>query len=125
MIKNNDAVPDIEKLLHSEFDLDIDEQLRLQGKGEIEIQKVRQPHYVVLLQGHRKEGYVERLSEARGHSNTNIFISRPTRTYKGQDEAWTKQWGSGTWYPLDVAPGDETEHIIAQASVTTLSFAFK
>ena len=25
------------------------------------------------------------------------------------------QWGSGTWYPLDVAPGDETEHIIAQA----------
>ena len=23
--------------------------------------------------------------------------------------------GSGTWYPLDVAPGDETEHIIAQA----------
>ena len=34
-------------------------------------------------------------------------------------------WGSRTWYPLDVAPGDETEHIIAQASVTTLSFAFK
>ena len=32
------------------------------------------------------------------------------------------EWGSGTWYPLDVAPGDETEHIIAQASVTTLSF---
>ena len=26
-----------------------------------------------------------------------------------------KQWGSGTWYPLDVAPGDETEHMIAQA----------
>ena len=26
-----------------------------------------------------------------------------------------RQWGSGTWYPLDVAPGDETEHIIAQA----------
>ena len=25
------------------------------------------------------------------------------------------KWGSGTWYPLDVAPGDETEHIIAQA----------
>ena len=25
------------------------------------------------------------------------------------------QWGSGTWYPLDVAPGEETEHIIAQA----------
>ena len=35
------------------------------------------------------------------------------------------QWGSGTWYPLDVAPGDETEHIIPQASVTILSFAFK
>ena len=28
----------------------------------------------------------------------------------------TLQWGSGTWYPLDVAPGDKTEHIIAQAS---------
>ena len=27
----------------------------------------------------------------------------------------TLQWGSGTWYPLDVAPGDETKHIIAQA----------
>ena len=27
----------------------------------------------------------------------------------------TFQWGSGTWYPLDVAPGDETEHSIAQA----------
>ena len=36
-----------------------------------------------------------------------------------------QQWGSGTWYPLDGAPGDETEHIIAQASVTTRSFAFK
>ena len=35
------------------------------------------------------------------------------------------KWGSGTWYPLDGAPGDVTEHIIAQASVTTLSFAFK
>ena len=28
---------------------------------------------------------------------------------------WMHQWGSGTWYPLDVAAGDETEHIIAQA----------
>ena len=35
------------------------------------------------------------------------------------------QWSSGTWYPLDVAAGDETEHIIARVSVTSLSFAFK
>ena len=27
----------------------------------------------------------------------------------------TIQWGSGTWYPLDVAAGDENKHIIAQA----------
>ena len=60
MIKDNGAVPDIEKLSHSEFDLDIDEQLRLQGKGEIEIQKVRQPHCVMLLQCRRKEGCIER-----------------------------------------------------------------
>jgi len=40
MMKDNDAVPDIEKLSHPEFDLDIDEQLRLQANGEIEIRKV-------------------------------------------------------------------------------------
>lgn len=40
MMKDNDAVPDIEKLSNPEFDLDIDEQLRLQANGEIEIRKV-------------------------------------------------------------------------------------
>ena len=37
----------------------------------------------------------------------------------------TAEWGSGTWYPLDVALGDETEHIIAQASVTTLELCIQ
>ena len=35
------------------------------------------------------------------------------------------QWGSGTCYPLDVAVGDDTEHIIAQASVTTLELCIQ
>ena len=47
MIKENDAVPDIEKLSHPEFDLDLDEQLRLQGKGEIEVCKVCRCCFVV------------------------------------------------------------------------------
>lgn len=39
MIQNND-LPDIEKLSRNEFDLDLEEQNRLQAEGEAEIQKV-------------------------------------------------------------------------------------
>ena len=53
-------------------------------------------------------------------------LNCPDRVTGGAKTSPSKcKWGSGTWYPLDVAAGDETEHIIAQASVTTLSFAFK
>ncbi|BFY97723.1 hypothetical protein BsWGS_00763 [Bradybaena similaris] len=41
MIQNND-LPDIEKLSRNEFDLDLEEQNRLQAEGEAEIHKVRE-----------------------------------------------------------------------------------
>ena len=51
-----------------------------------------------------------------GVSNTSGVVSKvivKAKMYAISSD--THQWGSGTWYPLDVAPGDETEHIIAQA----------
>lgn len=41
MMKENAQLPDIEKLSRHEFDLDIEEQGRLQMEGEAEIEKVR------------------------------------------------------------------------------------
>lgn len=40
MMRANEALPDLEKLGHHEFDLDIDEQVRLQNEGEALLQKV-------------------------------------------------------------------------------------
>ncbi|XP_076460305.1 cilia- and flagella-associated protein 43-like [Babylonia areolata] len=42
MMKNNEELPDIEKLGRHEFDLDLDEQARLQVEGEQEIERVRE-----------------------------------------------------------------------------------
>ena len=40
MMKINEELPDIEKLGRHEFDLDIDEQARLQAEGEAEVDQV-------------------------------------------------------------------------------------
>ena len=40
MMKHNEELPDIEKLSRHEFDLDIDEQTRLQAEGEAEVERV-------------------------------------------------------------------------------------
>ena len=40
MMRENEDLPDIEKLGHQEFDLDIEEQNRLQAEGEAEVAKV-------------------------------------------------------------------------------------
>ncbi|XP_067656775.1 cilia- and flagella-associated protein 43-like isoform X1 [Haliotis asinina] len=42
MMKNNEGLPDIEKLGRHEFDLDVDEQSKLQSLGEAEIARVRE-----------------------------------------------------------------------------------
>ncbi|XP_025093863.1 LOW QUALITY PROTEIN: cilia- and flagella-associated protein 43-like [Pomacea canaliculata] len=42
MMRKNEELPDIEKLSRHEFDLDVDEQARLQAEGEAEIEKVRE-----------------------------------------------------------------------------------
>ncbi|KAK7108965.1 cilia- and flagella-associated protein 43-like isoform X2 [Littorina saxatilis] len=42
MMQNNEELPDIEKLGRHEFDLDIDEQSRLQAEGEAEVERVRE-----------------------------------------------------------------------------------
>lgn len=42
MMKDNEGLPDIEKLGRHEFDLDLDEQARLQVEGEQEIERVRE-----------------------------------------------------------------------------------
>ena len=41
MMKNNETLPDIEKLGHDEFNLDAEEQQRLQSEGELRVQQVR------------------------------------------------------------------------------------
>ena len=41
MMRENNEVPDIEKLPRHEFDLDVEEQKRLQEQCDIEVQKVR------------------------------------------------------------------------------------
>ena len=40
MIKDNEQLPEIEKLGRHEFDLDIEEQIRLQAQCDAEIEKV-------------------------------------------------------------------------------------
>ena len=40
MIAKNDELPNIEKLGRHEFDLDVDEQTRLQAEGESEVMRV-------------------------------------------------------------------------------------
>ena len=40
MMKNNETLPDIEKLGHDEFNLDSEEQQRLQQEGEQHVQQV-------------------------------------------------------------------------------------
>ena len=42
MMKENENVPEIEKLTHHEFDLDIEEQRRLQAEGDAEVSRIRQ-----------------------------------------------------------------------------------
>lgn len=39
-MEKNKSVPDIERLQHHDFDLDVDEQQRLQSIGDAEVQKV-------------------------------------------------------------------------------------
>lgn len=40
MLKNNETLPDIERLNRHEFDLDIEEQLRLQAEADQEVERV-------------------------------------------------------------------------------------
>ena len=42
MIRENDTVPDIEKLSRHEFDLDIEEQRRLQAEGDADVARIRE-----------------------------------------------------------------------------------
>jgi hypothetical protein len=42
MMKKNEELPDIEKLGRHEFDLDVDEQARLQAEGDAEVERVRE-----------------------------------------------------------------------------------
>ena len=41
MMKENEGLPDIEQLGHDEFNLDSEEQQRLQAMGEAKVQEVR------------------------------------------------------------------------------------
>lgn len=41
MLRNNATLPEIEQLNRHEFDLDIEEQLRLQGEADQEVERVR------------------------------------------------------------------------------------
>ena len=57
MMKNNETLPDIEKLGHDEFNLDSEEQQRLQMEGEQHVQQVRvriRISYIILHPNFRK-----------------------------------------------------------------------
>ncbi|KAK2163683.1 hypothetical protein LSH36_75g07025 [Paralvinella palmiformis] len=41
MMKTNETVPDVEKLSHHDFDLDTEEQSRLEAEGEAEVERIR------------------------------------------------------------------------------------
>jgi len=41
MLKQNEILPDIEKLGRHEFDLDIEEQMKLQNEADSEVHRVR------------------------------------------------------------------------------------
>ena len=59
-MEKNKTVPDIEKLQHHDFDLDVDEQQRLQAIGDAEVNRV---------------GILpETLMETRKYFALNIFI---------------------------------------------------
>lgn len=47
MMKQNEELPDIEKLNRHEFDLDIDEQARLQAEGEAEVDQVSRARCII------------------------------------------------------------------------------
>ena len=47
MMKQNEELPDIEKLNRHEFDLDIDEQARLQAEGEAEVDQVSRAQCII------------------------------------------------------------------------------
>ena len=49
-MKENEEVPEIEKLSHHEFDLDVEEQERLQAEGEAEVQRVSGHMIIIILQ---------------------------------------------------------------------------
>ena len=40
MLKNNETLPEIEQLNRHEFDLDIEEQLKLQAEADLEVERV-------------------------------------------------------------------------------------
>lgn len=41
MMKENETLPEIEKLARQEFDLDVEQQMILQAEGDAEINRVR------------------------------------------------------------------------------------
>lgn len=47
-MEKNKSVPDIERLQHHDFDLDVDEQQRLQSIGDAEVQKVNTSLYMYM-----------------------------------------------------------------------------
>jgi len=48
MMADNEKMAEIERLSRHEFDLDVDEQRLLQAQCEIEVQKVRSHHLIIL-----------------------------------------------------------------------------
>ena len=50
MMKDNEKVADIEKLNHYEFDLDMEEQRRLQAEGEENVTRVLSLSSIILME---------------------------------------------------------------------------
>lgn len=50
MMEENESLPDMEKLEHQEFNLDVEEQQRLQLEGEQEVTRVNMSIYLLYKQ---------------------------------------------------------------------------
>ncbi|WAR21242.1 CFA43-like protein, partial [Mya arenaria] len=81
MLRNNETLPDIEQLNHHEFDLDIEEQLRLQAEADLEVERVREEiefenlAKMYLREMIKRECWDEMVVKGRAAFNSNLEVS--------------------------------------------------
>ncbi|XP_064629915.1 cilia- and flagella-associated protein 43-like isoform X2 [Lineus longissimus] len=94
MMRENDIVPDIEKLGRHEFDLDLEEQGRLQADGQAEVQRIREEieldnlAKMYLRELIKKECWDEMVVKGRaiGAFNSNLEVANYPMRERSEEE---------------------------------------